>query len=146
MTVSEMPLANTTPGGVADSPGVRARVRARVPATLRRDNSLAGARRVAAPMRSDLRRWWLYAARPASLRAWLRAQKVDVKQVPARSERLRVVWLVDNWTLGLLLRSLAIGLHLAAGGVTYLADGRHPARKWVAFGMAFAALAWVVLG
>jgi hypothetical protein len=79
---------------------------------------------------ADLHRWWLYTARPPSLKAWTRTQRVTVGRVPGDSGLLRRLWVLDNWTLGLLVRVIAIALQLIAAGLAWLA--LHPARRWFA--------------
>jgi hypothetical protein len=150
MTASDMPLASATRERGVDLPRVSARARARIPATLR--DGKVGARAVSAGAAAaragrivarDGRRWWLVAARPVSLRAWLRAQRPAAARVPDGSVLLRRAWLVDNWTSGLLLRVAAVALYLTAGALTYLAG--HPLRRWSAFLLGAMALAWLVL-
>lgn len=140
MTVSDMPLASATrdqAGSGALCARVRAHARARLTATVRDGNPVARALSVVA---GDVRSWWLVAARPASLRAWLRACRVEQARVPDGSGLLRGLWLVDNVLLGGLLLVGSVAAYLAAGGLRWLAG--HPARRWPALLAAGALIVW----
>lgn len=124
MTLSDVPPAGATHGRFADSPRVSTDARVRVPATFR-DHKIA---RVAVLVRADGRRWWLLAGRPASLRAWHRSLRPALTRVPDGSARLRRLWMVHNYTLGVVAVGVSNVLYLVAGLFRWLAC--HPARLW----------------
>jgi hypothetical protein len=139
-----MPLVSATsdsPTG-GSSAGVRVRVRARVPATLRDAKGLTAARRIYAAALADARRWWLVAAEPPSLAGWLAGQRPADRRVPDGNLLIRGAWVAHNWTVGLLLTGVSVVALLVGGGLRWLAG--HPLRFWVAFAMAFAAVTWAV--
>lgn len=127
MTVGDLPVASATPRRSIDRARVSARARARVATTFGDGNTAAKVRAVVV---SDLRRWWLHAARPPSLKAWRRTQRVAIGRVPGDNALLRRLWVLDNWTFGLLVRWLATAMFLAAAGLAWLA--LHPTRRWFA--------------
>lgn len=143
MTVGEMPLAPATPDAGVDRARVIARSRARLEATLGDVKALHTAGRVWSVVVADARSWWLVAAEPPSLSAWLAAQSPAERRVPAGSGLLRGLWIVHNWTFGALVAAVSIVLFLAAAGLRWLAG--HPARFWMAVAMASALIAWVAL-
>lgn len=142
MTVGDVTLADATLGNGADSPRVSTRVRARIAIT-DGDGKLSVLGRVVAVVRTDLRRWWLIAARPVSLRAWLRTQRPPAHRVPDDNPLLRAGWTADNWSTGLVLRAVSVALYLAAGAAAWLAG--HPARRWVFFVLTGAGVALVAV-
>ncbi len=142
MTSNDLPLASATPGAVPHRARVSARARARVATTDRSGKMRAAAARIVSVPAGDARRWWLVAARPVSLRAWLRAQRPDPARVPEGSPVLRRVWALDNWTLGLAVRALSVVLYLAAGALAWA--GGHPLRRWSALLVAGVFTAWVL--
>jgi hypothetical protein len=109
---------------------VSARARARVAAT-KGDHKIGPVwTSVRATVRADLHRWWLFTARPPSLQAWSRTQRVTVGRVPGDSALLRRLWVADNWSTGVVLRALATALQLLGAGLAWLAQS--PARRWFA--------------
>lgn len=136
-----MPMASAN--GLSAEPRAResTRARARVAGT-DGDGNRGPLGRVVAAVRSDLRRWWLVAARPMSLRAWRRALRPT--RVPDDNGLLRGLWRFDNLTTGLVLRVLSIGLLLAGGAVGWLSC--HPLRRWGALGCAAGVAAWLLIG
>ncbi|GGM27432.1 hypothetical protein GCM10011608_10240 [Micromonospora sonchi] len=122
---------------VLDSPPAPARAGARIPVTL----SVGKIRPalLVANVRRGFRRWWLWTDRPLSLAATWRTTAVDVRRVPARSEGLRLAWLISNHTdRYLMLLLLLVAPTFLQGPLRYLTA--RPVRRWL-FYLAFAAFA-----
>lgn len=141
MTTANVPLAGASPVAVVDSPPGRARVRARVAVTVRGGKPAAWFLQQTAAVRADVAAWWLLAAEPTSLQAWLAGQTPAERRVPAGSALVRTAWLVDNWTTGALMFGVSTFLYLAAGVLRWLAG--HPARRWAAFAVVAAIGIWL---
>ncbi|QKW17385.1 hypothetical protein HUT12_23340 [Verrucosispora sp. NA02020] len=120
-----------------DSPPVSARARARVPVTLSVGKIRPGF--IAASIRKGFRRWWLWTDRPLSLAAMWRTTAVDVRRIPARSEGLRLAWLISNHTdRYLMVALLLVAPTFLQGPLRYLTA--RPVRRWL-FYLVFAAFA-----
>jgi hypothetical protein len=125
VTDRDVPLGTATPSGVVPA-RVRARARARVPATLRNYKIGVVVAAVAEIVAADVRGWWLVADQPGPLARWFAVHRPV--RVPADSAVLRIAWHVHTWTVGLLFAALSGALFLAAGALRWLAG--HPARAW----------------
>ncbi len=144
VTVGDLPLPPATrvsPKAGPVTPRVSTRARARLHATVR-DGKGSWALRLVSAVRGDLRRWWLVAARPVSLKAWLRTLRPDAARVPDDSGLLRAAWTVDNCSTGVVFRAVGTGLYLLAAAVVWL--GAHPLRRWSAILAAVVFAVWLV--
>lgn len=141
MTTTNMPLASASPAAVIDSPGVRARVRARVAVTVRGGKPAAWFAAKTAAVRADVTAWWLLAAEPTSLQGWLAGQTPAERRVPAGNALVKAAWMVDNWTTGAVTFAASVALYLTAGVLRWLAG--HPARRWAALAIAAAIGIWL---
>lgn len=147
VTVSDLPLPPATGDSAMRRPlraRVSARARARVAATARSRKGGSWVLRVAVTVRGDARRWWLVAARPVSLKAWLRTLRPDAARVPDGSKGLRVAWTVDNCSTGVVFRLVGTLLYLAAGAAVWL--GAHPLRRWSTMLTLIVFAVWLLLG
>jgi hypothetical protein len=120
------------------------RVRVRLPFTLRNVKLDAPIARVRSALGVALGRWWLLAARPPSLRVWLRLLKPDPVRVPGDAQPLRHLWVVSNHTDGAALFAVSTLLLLAAGAVRWMAC--HPLRRWTFYLLSSALATWLALG
>lgn len=141
MTTTNVPLAGASAAAVIDSPGARVRVRARVAVTERGGKPAAWFVAKTAAVRADVAAFWLLAAEPTSLKAWLAAQTPAERRVPAGNDLVKAVWHGHNWTFGALTFGASTFLYLAAGVLRWLAG--HPARFWVAVAVAAAIGMWL---
>lgn len=130
--MSDMPLASATKPVASRWARASTRARARVAVTFG-DTKLG---RLVGAVRADLRRWWLVAARPPSMRTWIRTLRPVVDQVPEGSSTLRRLWMADNYVTGSLMRGLSVAVFLVAGGLAWLSC--HPLRRWTAIVLAVA--------
>lgn len=126
------------PGTVVARPprrGTGARVRAKIPVTVREAKALA-------VVAADTRSWWLVAESPPSLGQWWKAARA-APVVPEDAPVLRAAYRVDTWSTGLLLAVLSALLLLLAGGLRWLAC--HPLRRWSAACLAASVVAVYLL-
>lgn len=143
VTVSDVPLAPATP---VSRPGgrftqrVSTRVRARVAATARSGKAGGRVLRIVSTVRADGHRWWLVAARPVSLRAWVRTLRPDAARVPEGNALLRRLWTVDNHSTGVVFRVVGTAVYLLAGALVWL--GATPIRRWAALLALTALVIW----
>lgn len=105
-----------------DSPAAPASARARIPVTVSNRNRVAAVRRAA-------RTWWVWTARPVSLRVLWRLSAIDTTRIPARSGALRALWLVSNWTDRLVMFALIAAAPTCATGALRWTATR-PTRRW----------------
>ncbi len=91
---------------------VRAPARARIPVT----ESTGKIRRVGVAARVAGRRWWVWTARPLSLRAAWRLSTTDMRRVPLRHVGLARVWQVSNATDRVLMFVLILAAPTALTG------------------------------
>lgn len=141
MTVSEIPLASDIRVGGVDRARVLTRARARLAVTFGDVKILTQAGRVWSVVAADARRWWLLAAEPPSLTSWLAGQAPAERRVPAGNGLLRGLWIVHNWTFGVVTTAASVLLLLVGGALRWLAG--HPLRFWMACAMACALVTWV---
>jgi hypothetical protein len=90
------------------------------------------------------RRWWVWTARPTSLRVTWRQSAVDPKRIPGKAGALRWLWLLSNGSDRLLMFAL---LFVAPSGLQgplrWIAP--RPTRRWGAYLIAAVlAVAWLL--
>lgn len=122
-----------------DSPAVSTRARARIGFTER-------IRKLPLTLKSGVRRWWVWTARPLSLRASWALSAIDEKRIPGNSNVLRALWKLSNWSDRLFM----FGLILVAptvfqGPLRWLAA--RPTRRYGFYAvLAFALVAYLIAG
>ncbi|MEU8158068.1 hypothetical protein AB0B94_30815 [Micromonospora sp. NPDC048986] len=105
-----------------DSPAVSTRARARVRLTDRVGNPVL-------TIKAGARRWWLWTARPLSLRASWALSAIDPKRIPGCSDALFLLWRISNATDRLLMFGLVlIAPSVLQGPLRYIAA--RPTRRW----------------
>jgi hypothetical protein len=142
-----MPVASASASEAQNRGGggrVSTPARVRLPVTLRDVKVGARVREIPSDIRAGLRRWWLLAARPPTLRAWLRLLHPDPTRVPGDSDALRRLWTADNHTTGALMLGLSVAFLLLGGVFRWLAC--HPLRRWTFYILTAALAAWCVAG
>jgi len=112
-----------------DSPPTRVSARARVTTT----HALRLAR-LATAARTACLQWWVWVARPPSLRAVWRMSAVDRTRVPAESRALLIAWHWSNATDRLILFGLLlIAPTVVAGPLRWITA--RPTRRWAVYGL-----------
>ncbi len=128
-----------------DSPAVSTPARARIPVTPRYDKIGGGVVRVGVALRRGARRWWLWTARPASLRTAWKLSAIDDRRIPLRAGWLRVAWLLSNGTDRLFMFALVLAAPtFLQGPLRWLAS--RPTRRLGFYVLAAAWVAFVLAG
>jgi hypothetical protein len=143
VTDSDVLTQPPTPRRAADSPPPCTPVRARVATTQR--NPTQRKRRLGPAVRKAAASWWVWTARPPSLRATWRLSAVTKSRVPLESGPLSLVWRISNWTDRLVMFVLIlIAPTFLAGPVRWLAA--RPTRRFALYLFAGVAAAVLLLG